>query len=253
MRGSSIRVVLADRIDCRSRQAARGPSRPLAKSRRITRVGLAPSRESAGGVKECRKPDRRWPNREIGGGLPPNQRNRESDPLGSTCRGKALWVGKAVLIDEGAAEAILVPRERRPVKHRAASRGATGSVRGSFASSAHGRQRQARVATPLAGGARGRPAERPRRHRERTAEAGDAPSSACPAGVGLPQGGPASHGRTEPSRAREASCDQYGASRAPGSRTVHGCSCRESVAEVGERHLLRVTEGSREANQGGTE
>jgi len=28
-----------------------------------------------------------------------------------------------------------------------------------------------------------------------------------------------------------------------------GCSCRESIAEVGERHLLRAIEGSREANR----
>jgi hypothetical protein len=71
-------VVLAGRIDCRSRQAARGPSRPVTKSRRITRMGLARLRESARGAKERRKPDRWWQNREIGGGLPPIRRVRES-------------------------------------------------------------------------------------------------------------------------------------------------------------------------------
>jgi hypothetical protein len=244
--------VLADRIDCRSRQAARGPSRPGTKSLRITREGLAPLRESARGVKERRKPDRRWQNREIGGGLPPNQKDRESDLLGSTCRGKALWVGKVVLIDEGAAEAILVLRERRP--------GNTGRHRGA-------RQGASEVVSPaLSMAENARPGwHRPKRRRsetwsrkaqrgrEREAEAGGAPSSACPAGVGLPQGGPTSHGRTGPSRVRQALCDQRSASCAPGSRTVHGCSCRESVADVGEKHLLRATKGSREASRGCTE
>jgi hypothetical protein len=41
-------VVLADRSDCRSRRAARGPSRPRAKSTWITTMGLATPRESAG-------------------------------------------------------------------------------------------------------------------------------------------------------------------------------------------------------------
>jgi hypothetical protein len=54
-------------------------------------------------------------------------------------------------------------------------------------------------------------------------------------------------------RVGEASCGQCSASCAPGSRAVHGCSCRGSVAEVGERHLLRAIEGSREANRGCTE
>lgn len=53
--------------------------------------------------------------------------------------------------------------------------------------------------------------------------------------------------------AGEASCGQRSASCAPGSRAVYGCSCRQSVAEVGERHLLRAIEGSREANQDCTE
>jgi len=78
-----------------SRQAARGPSRPGTKSLWITRMGLALLRESAGGVKERRKPNRRWQNREIGGGFPQNGRVAEAALLGSTCRWKALWVGEA--------------------------------------------------------------------------------------------------------------------------------------------------------------
>ena len=56
--------------DCRSRQAACGPSRPRAKSAWITSKGLAPRRESAGEVKERRKPARPWQSGENGGGLP---------------------------------------------------------------------------------------------------------------------------------------------------------------------------------------
>lgn len=99
-----------------SRQAARGPSRPGTKSLWFTGAGLAFPRESAGRAKERRKPDRRWQNREIGGGFPTNRKDRENDLPGNICRRKALWVGKAVLFDEGAVEAILVPHEHRSVK-----------------------------------------------------------------------------------------------------------------------------------------
>lgn len=51
LRSSVSVVVLMDRIGCRSRQAARGHSRPCAKSAWTTRDGLAPGRESADGVK----------------------------------------------------------------------------------------------------------------------------------------------------------------------------------------------------------
>jgi hypothetical protein len=36
-----------------------------------------------------------------------------------------------------------------------------------------------------------------------------------------------------------------------GNQAIHGCSCRESVAEVGEEHLPHAIEGSREANREG--
>jgi hypothetical protein len=41
----------------------------------------------------------------------------------------------------------------------------------------------------------------------------------------------------------------HGASRGPGSRSKYGCSCRMSVAEVGETHLSGVIKGSREASR----
>jgi hypothetical protein len=141
-----------------SRQAARGPSRPGAKSLWITRMGLALLRESAGGVKERRKPDRWWQSREIGGGLPQTGRVARAALLGSTCRGKALWVGKVALIDEGAAEAILAPHERHP-GDRVASGGATGSVRGRSPALCVVDNAKPRVAPPQ-GGARHPPSRK---------------------------------------------------------------------------------------------
>lgn len=55
-------------------------SRPAAKSLWITRTGLALLRESAGRANERRKPNRWWQNREIGGGFPPNRKDRENGP-----------------------------------------------------------------------------------------------------------------------------------------------------------------------------
>lgn len=78
-----------------------------------------------------------------------------------------------------------------------------------------------------------------------SAEAGGAPSSALPAGVGSSQGGPAPQGRTR-SRSGEPLCGQgrrASARGTPGNRTIHGCSCRKSIAEVGKKHLLREGRG----------
>jgi hypothetical protein len=58
---------------------------------------------------------------------------------------------------------------------------------------------------------------------------------------------------SEPALGWEHACGRRGASRALGARAVHGCSCRQSVAEVGEKHLhrgptrvaARRTEGTR--------
>jgi hypothetical protein len=81
-----------------------------------------------------------------------------------------------------------------------------------------------------------------------TIEAGDAPSSAYPTGVELPQGGSAPLGRTRP-RSRKHPAVVRSESCELGNRTIHGCSCRESVAEVGKKHLPNAVEASREANQ----
>jgi len=133
-------------IDCRSRQAARGPSRPGAKSSWITGTGLAPLRESAGGAKERRKPDRRWQNREIGGGLPQNGRIARAIVLGALVEGRRSGSGKLSLLTRGRRKRSWFLTNARPTP--GVSRGATGSVRGSIASSVRGRQSQARVGSP---------------------------------------------------------------------------------------------------------
>lgn len=164
-------------------------------------MGLALPRESVGEVKERRKPDRRWQNRETGGGFPQTSRVAQASRFGNTCRGKALRIGKVVPFDEGAAEAVLVPRKCPGSNHSGRLRGATGSVRGRTSAS-----RMAEKATPRWHRQRRCP-DSPSRKARRTvygsAEAGGVPSSTRPAGVGLPQGGLASHGRTRPLRKGE--------------------------------------------------
>jgi hypothetical protein len=111
-------------------------------------MGLALPRESVGEVKERRKPDRRWLNRETGGGFPQTSGDARAVPLGSTCRGKALRIGKVVPFDEEAAEAVLVPRKcpgSRP--------GSYGARQGA---SEVGRQPRAWPKKPGRGGAAGR-------------------------------------------------------------------------------------------------
>lgn len=80
-------------------------------------------------------------------------------------------------------------------------------------------------------------------------KAGRAPSSARPTGVGLSQDGPAPR-RTNARRIRglgsgygkrEGLRGQRDAGRALGNRAVYGCSYRESIAEVGEKHLFRAS------------
>jgi len=163
-------------------------------------MGLALPRESVGGVKERRKPDRRWLNRETGGGFPQTSRIARASRFGSTCRGKALRIGKVVLFDEGAAEAVLVPRKCPGSTLREAT-GRDRKRQRSDVSLVHGRKRQAEVAPPE-GGVRICPRRKANRDVYGSAEAGGAPSSARPAGVGLSQDGPTSHGRTRPSRLR---------------------------------------------------
>jgi len=129
-------------------------------------------------------------------------------------------------------------------ENRAASRGATGSVRGRSSAlrvadkakpgwhrPIKGREPDDRKAERRSGVV----CERPKLEARRQARA--QPGSDCRKVV---------RRRTKatfPSRETDAVCGQCSASCALGNRTVHGCSCRESIAEVGEKHLLRVTRG----------
>jgi len=171
---------------------------------------------------------------------------RESGSLGSTCRWKALWVEQAAPFDEGAGEAVLgAPNEAQPTARPSAERDR--ERQRSFVNLARGRQRRGEVALrrrvvpsappPLAG-------EEESDREDRSW--GNAPSSALHLGPGRRKAGWRRGRHRAPARRWRG---RRGASHALGNRVIHGCSCRESVAEVGEEHLPHASEGSREANR----
>lgn len=196
-------VVLAGRIDCRSRQAARGPSRPEAKSLWITMNGSSPTaRERRKGERASEagssvaKPRDRWraPSKPVG--------SRKRNDLGAPVEGRRFGSGKSSSLTRGRRKRSWLLESVRG-SHSGRLRGATGSVRGRTSAS-----RMVENATP--GWRRQKkavPGSAPRRKANRavygSAEAGGAPSSARPAGVGLSQDGPASHGRTRRLRKEE--------------------------------------------------
>jgi len=258
-------VVLAGRIGCRSRQAARGHSRPCAKSAWTTRDGLAPRRESASGVKERRKPARPWQNGENGGGLSTKSEmaGRESAPQGAPVDGRRLGPNQVVRFDERTMEAVLVlvgsGKPDPAVRESALTRGRQEASEVRRAASSE--------KTTLRWG--GYPNREPRRlePRERARR-----STVCDGRKLVPRrqvrGQPGSDcrkmvrrhaGRTLVtirglglgSGERERLRGRRDASRALGNRAIFGCSYRESIAEVGEKHLFRSSKGSREANRGG--
>jgi hypothetical protein len=178
-------------------------------------------------------------------------RHAKARPFGSTCRWKAFWVEQAAPFDEGAGEAIL-----------GASSGAWSSDRAERGV----RQRASEVVhqlrtwpiTPRRGGTAltsGSPRLELSRNVELTSrvvgwtEAGERAVKRAPPGAGSPKGGLAP--RLPTSFGSGGGRGRRGASHALGNHAIHGCSCRESVAEVGEEHLSRTLEGSREANREG--
>jgi hypothetical protein len=188
-------VVLAGRIDCRSRQAARGPSRPEAKSFWITMNGSSPSaRERRRGERASEagssvaKPRDRWrvPTKPVG--------SRERVDLGAPVEGRRFGSGKSCSLTRVRRKRSWLFASARGEQLREAA-GSDRERQRSDVSLAHGRKRQAEVAPPE-GGARICPRRKANRAVYGSAEAGGAPSSARPAGVGLSQDGPASHGRT---------------------------------------------------------
>lgn len=171
----------------------------------------------------------------MAGSLPNGPSRKRS--LGSTCRWKALRAEEAAALDGAAVESVL----GASTKAGAAGwkRGATGSVRGRSPAShavenAAARQRcpkgNARSAPPR--GIGGQWSERPKLEARRQSRPTWGRIAARLSGAaqidGLTSGGLRG-------RLRE--------SGALGNRAVHGCSCRESDAEVGEKHLPRVDRG----------
>jgi hypothetical protein len=77
-------VVLVDRFGCRSRQAARGPLRPRAKSLRITSMGLATRCESIRVAKKRRKLGPGGKARRPVAGSQPNEHAAKAGSQGST-------------------------------------------------------------------------------------------------------------------------------------------------------------------------
>lgn len=174
--------------------------------------------------------------------------NRESGPLESTCRWKALGAAKVVLLDERAAETVLALRDTRVHWNPVNARGATASVRGSSPAlrvaenATPGRRRPIGWRSePSANRGRRRCAEEPKL--EACRQARSQPGSGCRKVVRRREG------ELDLGRGSAPRSARVRVARAPGNRTVHGCTCRESVAEVGEKHLLHVVEGSREANR----
>lgn len=179
------------------------------------------------------------------------RRFARADLLGNTCRGKALWVGKVVLIDEGAAEAILVLRERHPANtgwHRGARQGASEVVR----------QLCAWLTTPgqggtvQRGGARRRRAgrqggavsERPKLEARRQARA--QPRSDCRKVVRCRTGEPYLHGYGKHPAVSAAQVARSEVERSTGARVVSRLQRSErSIFSAPSRRAARQTEVGR--------
>jgi hypothetical protein len=189
-------------------------------------------------------------------------RHAKARLFGSTCRWKAFWIVEAAPFDEGAGKAVLGASRRSGTTRSGSARGATESVRGSSPAWHAVDNAAARWLPPSCGSPRLRPIAhatgrsesgrtnrswRPRRQARSTwgrvallpsgRGSGLAPQS--PKGLGPKGLGP------------EDGSGRRGESHALGNQAIHGCSCRESVAEVGEEHLPHAIEGSREANREG--
>jgi hypothetical protein len=260
---------------CRSRQAARGPSRPRAKSAWTTRRGLAAQRESACAAKERRKPVRRGKaaiavagSETIGVGERESafrhQRDgrRASALHGAPVDGRRLGSNSPLSFDERAEEAVLVSVGSRVTANRRGRQGTSEVTRAAPLE---------KTTLPWGGRPQGQPdASPPERATKRItvsrgAEAGSAPSSAGQSGSDCrkavrrhagelridPRFGPRKRARVSARRARKYLWGRHGESRVLGSRAIHGCSCRKSVAEVGEEHLPRApTRGAARQTEG---
>lgn len=196
-------VVPVDRIGCRSRFEASGPTSPTG-DESVTRSGSSSRGASRWGeptfeaAPTVAKPRRRW--------RVPASRGAETH-LGTSSRRKALWVVEVVALDGAVVEAALAPVAVPP--------------QGGLPRQARQGAPEVRSSTSLA--VENAAATEPQRGPnlrvealedcERIGRSWDTPSSVCPLGVGLPQGGPAPQraarresgelGRSARERARE--------------------------------------------------
>ena len=221
-------------------------------------------------AKARRKPGPRWQSRDTGGGFPPKSSRESSrasetvhETFGSTCRWKAFWIEQAVPFDEGAGEAVLGASRRVRSKRPGRARGATESVRGRSPTSHAADNAAVRWPPPSSESPPHPPTAQSGGRATRAVvewtEAGDRAVKRALPGAGSPfsfRGEEAGWRRSRPHASarkgwgkRMAAVGEAQAS-ALGNQAIHGCSCRESVAEVGEEHLPRATKGSREANRG---
>jgi hypothetical protein len=214
--------------------------------------GLATPGESIGAAKARRKPGPRRQSRDTGGGFPPKTVSRK----------RALWEQPVDGRRSGSNK--LHPLTRVWEKRSSVLRGESGqrdpATRGVRQRASEVlRQPGTRSTTPRRGGShQGVAALGSTPHRSAAGsearvvegtEAGDRAVKRAPPGAGSSKGGLAPQSLTGFGPAGGGG--RRGASHALGNQAIHGCSCRESVAEVGEEHLPHATEGSREANRGG--
>lgn len=157
----------------------------------------------------------------------------------STLRWKAPWAAEAALLDERAAESVLVLRGGRSPPKGIGARGARQGASEAQSPTSHVVDNAAARWRCVSG------ARLPRqgKHVSDAAEAVRAPSCACSPGVGLPQGGPAPRS-PESRRLRLCKVERghrgdagLGIERSTSARVVR------TVAEVGSKHLLRATRG----------
>jgi hypothetical protein len=230
-------------IGCRSRQATFGPSRLHGEEPRSARPGLATPGESIGVAKARRKPGPRWQSRDTGGGLP-QIGLRESGPQGAPVDGRHSGQRKPHPLTRmrGNRSSVL----RAESGHGQAEREARQRV------SEVVRQRRTRSITPRRSGTANSRSPSSVLQRWRAIEWSNGPKLEARRQARSTRGwvterwaGAAPETGSRPILGS----GRRGESPAHGSQTIHGCSCRESVAEVGEEHLPRAIEGSREANR----
>jgi hypothetical protein len=228
---------------CRSRQAVCGPSRHGAKSF-LSGAGSSCSRREPRAVKAHRELGLARQSRDTSGGFPTKQAPRERS-RGAPVGGRRSGVEEAVLVDEGAVGTILgVVSDARSGERSALHDRSVGGLR--FASCAVDNA----TARWCSFGSTPRAIRDGWVGRETTGRSwrGAVTCSSTRGRIAVRRSGVATKGSSGLVVA------VYGGVSRRDSRTerVRGCSCSESVAEVGEKHLpLPTRQAARRAEPGG--